>query len=57
MRAKPQRQRSTLANHGLHLGGMGKLATLGNALSHYAAFVPERPLAVGIMLRVWSKVR
>ena len=36
---------------------MGKLATLDNALSHYAAFVPERPMAVGIMRRVWGEVR
>ncbi len=43
----------------LHLGvgAMGKLATLDNALSHYAAFVPERPLALGIMRRVWGEVR
>jgi serine/threonine-protein kinase HipA len=26
-------------------------------LSHYAAFVPERPAAVGIMRRVWGEVR
>jgi serine/threonine-protein kinase HipA len=43
----------------LHLGvgEQGKLATLDNALSHYAAFVPERPAAVGIMRRVWGEVR
>lgn len=43
----------------LHLGvgEQGKLATLDNALSHYAAFVPERPRAVGIMRRVWGGVR
>jgi serine/threonine-protein kinase HipA len=43
----------------LHLGvgEQGKLATLDNALSHYAAFVPERPMAVGIMRRVWGEVR
>jgi serine/threonine-protein kinase HipA len=43
----------------LHLGvgEQGKLATLDNALSHYAAFVPERPMAVGIMRRVWGVVR
>jgi len=43
----------------LHLGvgAQGKLATLDNALSHYAVFVPERPKAIGIMRRVWSKVR
>jgi len=43
----------------LHLGvgEMGKLATLDNALSHYAAFVPGRPVAVGIMRRVWGAVR
>lgn len=43
----------------LHLGvgEQGKLATLDNALSHYSAFVPERPRAVGIMRRVWGEVR
>jgi serine/threonine-protein kinase HipA len=43
----------------LHLGvgEQGKLATLDNALSHYAAFVPERPRAVNIMRRVWGEVR
>lgn len=43
----------------LHLGvgKMGKLATLDNALSHHAAFVPERPVAVAIMRRVWGEVR
>lgn len=43
----------------LHLGvgEQGKLATLDNALSHFAAFVPERPMAVGIMRRVWGEVR
>jgi serine/threonine-protein kinase HipA len=43
----------------LHLGvgAQGKLATLDNALSHYSAFVPERPMAVDIMRRVWSEVR
>ncbi|CAM4016738.1 type II toxin-antitoxin system HipA family toxin [Roseateles saccharophilus] len=43
----------------LHLGvgEQGKLATLNNALSHCSAFVPERPVAVGIMRRVWGEVR
>ena len=43
----------------LHLGvgEMGKLATLDNALTHYAALMPERPLAVSIMRRVWGEVR
>ncbi|WP_397536010.1 type II toxin-antitoxin system HipA family toxin [Roseateles sp.] len=43
----------------LHLGvgEQGKLATLDNALSHYAAFFPERPMAVGIMRRIWGEVR
>jgi hypothetical protein len=43
----------------LHLGvgQQGKLATLDNALSHHAALVPERPMAVGIMRRVWVEVR
>ncbi|WP_279609488.1 HipA domain-containing protein [Burkholderia gladioli] len=43
----------------LHLGvgEHGKLATLDNALSHYAAFMPARPTAIGIMRRVWGEVR
>lgn len=43
----------------LHLGvgAQGKLATLDNALSHHAAFAPERPTAVAIMRRVWGEVR
>ncbi|MBL8314243.1 MAG: HipA domain-containing protein [Rubrivivax sp.] len=41
----------------LGVGGQGKLATLDDALSHRAAFVPERPLAVGFMRRVWGEVR
>ncbi|MEX3629636.1 MAG: type II toxin-antitoxin system HipA family toxin [Burkholderia sp.] len=43
----------------LHLGvgERGKLATLDNALSHYAAFIPARPTAIGIMRRVWGEVR
>jgi serine/threonine-protein kinase HipA len=43
----------------LHLGvgAMGKLATLDNALSHHAAFVPDRPVAVAVMRRVWGEVR
>ncbi len=43
----------------LHLGvgEQGKLATLDNALSHYAAFVPERPAALAIMRRIWGEVR
>ena len=43
----------------LHLGvgAMGKLATLDNALSHHAALVPERPVAVSIIRRVWGEVR
>lgn len=43
----------------LHLGvgQEGKLATLDNAFTHYAAFIPERPAAIQIMRRVWSEVR
>jgi serine/threonine-protein kinase HipA len=43
----------------LHLGvgAQGKLATLDNALTHYSAFVPERPVAIDIMRRVWSEAR
>lgn len=43
----------------LHLGvgEQGKLATLDNALTHYAAFVAERPDAMDIMRRVWREVR
>ena len=47
------------AERRLHLGvgERGKLATLDNAMSHHAAFVPQRPVAVGIMRRVWGEVR
>jgi serine/threonine-protein kinase HipA len=43
----------------LHLGvgGQGKLATLDNALTHHAAFVPARPVALAIMRRVWGQTR
>jgi len=43
----------------LHLGvGIhGKLATLDNAMSEFAAFVPDRPSALAIILRVWGAVR
>lgn len=43
----------------LHLGvgEQGKLATLDNALSHFAAFTPDRPTAIAIMRRVWGEVR
>lgn len=41
----------------LGIGESGKLATLDNALSHYAAFMPERPMAVNIIRRVWGEVR
>lgn len=38
-------------------GGQCQLATLDNALSHYAACVPQRPTARGIIRRVWGEVR
>jgi serine/threonine-protein kinase HipA len=43
----------------LHLGvgTYGKLATLDNAMSEFAAFVPDRPSALAIIRRVWSAVR
>jgi serine/threonine-protein kinase HipA len=41
----------------LELGEQGKLATLDNALSRFAAFTPSRARAVEIIRRVWSEVR
>ncbi len=41
----------------LEVGKSGKLATLDNALSRFAAFTPARANAVAIIRRVWSSVR
>lgn len=41
----------------LSVGTQGKLATLDNAMSELAAFVPDRPTALGVIRRVWSAVR
>jgi serine/threonine-protein kinase HipA len=41
----------------LSVGTQGKLATLDNAMSEFAAFVPDRPSALGVIRRVWGAVR
>lgn len=41
----------------LEVGDQGKLATLDNALSRFAAFTPSRARALEIIRRVWGEVR
>ena len=41
----------------LEVGDQGKLATLDNALSRFAAFTPSREQALRIIRRVWGEVR
>jgi serine/threonine-protein kinase HipA len=41
----------------LSVGVQGKLATLDNAMSEFAAFVPDRPAALAVIRRVWGAVR
>jgi serine/threonine-protein kinase HipA len=41
----------------LQVGAKGKSATLDNAMTHFAAFVPSRAAAIGVIRRVWSEVR
>ncbi len=43
----------------LHLavGLQGRLATLENAMSEHAAFIPDRPDAIAVIRRVWGAVR
>lgn len=41
----------------LEVGDQGKLATLDNALSRFAAFTPSRARALEIIRRVWSEVQ
>lgn len=41
----------------LEVGDQGKLATLDNALSRFAAFTPSRARALEIVRRVWGEVR
>lgn len=41
----------------LEVGDQGKLATLDNALSRFAAFTPSRARALDIIRRVWGEVR
>lgn len=41
----------------LEVGEQGKLATLDNALTYFAAFMPDRQAAVAIVRRVWGEVR
>ena len=39
------------------MGKQGKLATLDNAMSEFAAFVPDRPAALGVIRQVWGAIR
>lgn len=39
------------------MGEQGKLATLDNALSRFAAFTPSRARALEIIRRMWGEVR
>ena len=39
------------------MGDQGKLATLDNALSRFAAFIPSRARALEIIRLVWGEVR
>jgi len=50
---------SVSQERGLHLsvGKQGKLATLDNAMSEFAAFVPDRPAALGVIRQVWGAIR
>jgi serine/threonine-protein kinase HipA len=41
----------------LHVGAEGKAATLDNALTHFAAFLPDRAVAIAVIRRVWGEVR
>lgn len=41
----------------LDVGTQGKLATLDNALSQFAAFVQDRAAAVSVVRQVWGEVR
>jgi serine/threonine-protein kinase HipA len=41
----------------LEVGDQGKLATLDNALSRFAAFTAARADAVALVRRVWGEVR
>lgn len=41
----------------LEVGDQGKLATLDNALSQFAAFTPARADALAIIRRIWGEVR
>jgi len=41
----------------LEVGAQGKLATLDNAMTGHAAFIPDRPDAVAVVRRVWGELR
>lgn len=41
----------------LEVGAQGKLATLDNAMTHFAAFTPERERALDLVRKVWGEVR
>ncbi|ABM39620.1 type II toxin-antitoxin system HipA family toxin [Polaromonas naphthalenivorans] len=41
----------------LQVGTEGKLASLDNAMTHFAAFTPERSRALALIRQVWGEVR
>ncbi|KDD98634.1 toxin-antitoxin system, toxin component, HipA domain protein [Bordetella bronchiseptica SBL-F6116] len=41
----------------LSIGAQGKLATLDNAMSEFAAFVVDKPAALAVIRRVWGATR
>ena len=41
----------------LHIGAEGKAATLDNAMTHFAAFLPDRAAAIDVIRHVWGEVR
>ncbi|MDO8778709.1 MAG: HipA domain-containing protein [Burkholderiaceae bacterium] len=41
----------------LEVGAQGKLASLDNAMTHFAAFTPERARALALIRQVWGEVR
>jgi len=41
----------------LEVGAQGKLASLDNAMTHFAAFTPERARALALIRQVWAEVR
>lgn len=41
----------------LEVGQQGKLATLDNAMSAHSAFIPDRPVAIAVLRRIWGELR